>query len=1370
MVNTQWGRERMKDGAIDAIRTELGLSAQLAHVEVAMFPTPRVRAQGIVLDDPVYGRFATADALTIRPSLWAVFQGQVDLNAIEVDAPVLHLVLRDGEIRNLPRVRRTGGGDGELPFSRLEVRGATLTLDADSFGSAYLDGVNIGLDVEDGRKLDVDLTVHGGRWDHLQGSEVLQAFEVHGFVDPDEGAEVEQFVFRTAHLHVEAEDGWIPLPFDETTWKGAGRVWLNLGHIDDLPHGWELPDLEGAVAIEGSFEGTTDGPIGEGTINIERAIIKQFGTGDIDLTFELDPHEVRITEGQGRIIDEGGVVDLTATIGFDDGYPIEIEATIADLEFPNLMDQLGVTPDTIVQWHFDGQTHLTGTLDPLHIVGPTTFDTRDFLVTMDAYHEEPQRRVIGVTRAHLRTTTRIRPEGLYFNRIVADTPGSRLHGDVLLGFDDRLRVSVRSSQLALADASPLLDIPLGGIAEVSVEVDGEFSEPDVTGNVTIDGFTFNTYPLGDVSTTFTLEEDSMAVRFPTLEAEKNDSQYRVDDLFLDFRNGAFAVDATMHASRLTLADFYNVFHWDQDERFADYQGLLTGQTILRYTLGYPGDSEMGTMVANMDFDVVEMSIGDYQFSDGQLRADYNWLNPARGMMGGELAIEHFHLRKGDGVVTIDGAMGVGGELQMTASADRISVRDTEGLGDRLQDLGGFYSVFGEITGTTEVPRMDMDVVMTGLSWQTSMLGDARFYVRLTDKEDPWVTAAAAWDPNNLPDEPCAAARNGLHRGRWRADPPYSTPEGPMPRVQGPMAFLICGDGLGGQLSVDMAMGKTLTFPLRGEVNFERFALDPFLEDIDRNNPLDGALSANVTVTGGSFIDQDSLSGRVVVSALDVGQDDVRLRNDGPLDVGLRRGDFTVERARLTGPSSSVRITGGGSNRRGLALEVEGDVDLSFLASLTPNLTHAGGTVAAHVNVTGPFEAPGIYGRALVRDGSFRYAGLRDPLTDLDGEITFSARRILFEDFSADMAGGRLSLSGAATLRGQGLERYDFDVEAHDVSIRPERDIDVTFGGLAHLGWTTGQRLPRLTGTIRLERVAYEQPIQIAAMFGAAARAGMSGRPSRTDIEQYDPDDDLVEFDVRLVEASPMRIQNNLIDAEVRIEDTERPFRIVGTDQRFGAVGNLNIPRGVIYFRDKEFDVRNGTIEFDDPYRVDPNFAVTAVTDVRRSGDLTAPNWRITLNATGNSDNFQLDTRSDPELSQEDIVLLLTIGMTSAELEQLQAGDVGSTLAVEALAAVTGIDREVQRALPVIDDFSVSSRYSARTNRTEPQVTVGKRISDRVRLTASTGISESSEVRASVEWRLGEQTSVQAVYDNYNTTTASTLGNVGVDLHWRLEFE
>ena len=108
--------------------------------------------------------------------------------------------------------------------------------------------------------------------------------------------------------------------------------------------------------------------------------------------------------------------------------------------------------------------------------------------------------------------------------------------------------------------------------------------------------------------------------------------------------------------------------------------------------------------------------------------------------------------------------------------------------------------------------------------------------------------------------------------------------------------------------------------------------------------------------------------------------------------------------------------------------------------------------------------------------------------------------------------------------------------------------------------------------------------------------------------------------------------------------------------------------------------------------------------------------------------------------------------------------------VEALASVTGVDREVKKALPVIDDFAVTSAYSARTNRTEPQVVVGKRLSDRVRASATTGLSAESNFKTGVQWRLNNQTSVEAGYDNVQTTTSSQFGNVGVDLRWRLEFD
>jgi hypothetical protein len=45
-----------------------------------------------------------------------------------------------------------------------------------------------------------------------------------------------------------------------------------------------------------------------------------------------------------------------------------VRVGIDDLEFPKLLDQLGVTPNAIIAWTIDAQTHLRGTLltpDPL---------------------------------------------------------------------------------------------------------------------------------------------------------------------------------------------------------------------------------------------------------------------------------------------------------------------------------------------------------------------------------------------------------------------------------------------------------------------------------------------------------------------------------------------------------------------------------------------------------------------------------------------------------------------------------------------------------------------------------------------------------------------------------------------------------------------------------------------------------------------------------------------------------------------------------------------------------------------------------------------------------------------------------------------
>jgi translocation and assembly module TamB len=162
-------------------------------------------------------------------------------------------------------------------------------------------------------------------------------------------------------------------------------------------------------------------------------------------------------------------------------------------------------------------------------------------------------------------------------------------------------------------------------------------------------------------------------------------------------------------------------------------------------------------------------------------------------------------------------------------------------------------------------------------------------------------------------------------------------------------------------------------------------------------------------------------------------------------------------------------------------------------------------------------------------------------------------------------------------------------------------------------------------------------------------------------------------------------------------------------------------------------------------------------------------WRITLHAFGDADNLRVDMTSEPSLSQEDIVLLLAVGMTRAELDQLQASSIGASIALNYLGAASGADRAVKQALPIIDDFRFGSAYSTVTGKTEPQLTVGKRLTNDLRASVTAGLSEDRELRSNIEWRLNNRLSVQGSYDNINDVSSSALGNLGVDLRWRLEF-
>jgi len=463
------------------------------------------------------------------------------------------------------------------------------------------------------------------------------------------------------------------------------------------------------------------------------------------------------------------------------------------------------------------------------------------------------------------------------------------------------------------------------------------------------------------------------------------------------------------------------------------------------------------------------------------------------------------------------------------------------------------------------------------------------------------------------------------------------------------------------------------------------------------------------------------------------------------------------------------------------------LDLAALTRAVPGVERASGQVGGGLRVTGPLSAPRYEGGFSLEAREILVSGLPAPLTDVVVAVALEPGAFRVERGLAKVGTGTVHVAGGAPLTGFTLGDARLDVEIRDLALAPMDGVETVLDAdlvASYAAPTKGTPapLPRLGGEIVIRALEYSRPITMSAEIASFAQRGR-----RTAVDTYDPDGDRLDFDLRLRSERPLEISNNLVEA--RLELPDEGLRVAGTNQRFGAAGEVRIVRGGrLQLRQHEFTIEDGVVRFEDETQIAPVVDLTAVTEYRRysqSGDAgpsgantaaspgtvgSSGRWLITLHAHGDADALKIDLSSQPTLAQDDIFLLLTVGITRAELDQAKGASVGSSVALEALGTLSGADRAVKEAVPVIDDFRFGSAYSSRTGRTEPTVTIGKRLAARIRANVTSGLSDSREVRSNLEWEVGNRVSVEASYDNVNDISTSSLGNLGADVRWRLEFE
>jgi translocation and assembly module TamB len=1083
------------------------------------------------------------------------------------------------------------------------------------------------------------------------------------------------------------------------------------------------------------------------------------------------------------------------------------------------MRDLGVHPNSYVGWEVR-ELHVplfSGTLLPLKLDGDMTGKTYNFGVYDRPAEDPTHERLVGFSEAQIAAHVAVRPDALKFADVRAILPHSRVEGGfVSIGFHNELRVDAPHVWCDLDDISPIGPVVMRGKVEASARIGGIFNRPEIEGDIqSIAGYAVADVAFGDVSSGHVkVNVINPEVEVTGVRAKRRDSLYEVPTATLRFGGArGFVVNAVGSSAGFGLRDLLSMFALDDDPRFDGLDAKIATQADVHVALGGPEDACGGGYVSiDAKSHVLNAELYGERFARGEADVALRWYDRQQGIAGADVDVRSFVLDKvqppqgtragATGTVLGSASIRRGGPLSANVLIEGVPLSRVDALGPRARDVEGSVSGVAHVTGNLDdsrpdagfVARAELDVAGTRVRevpFPPSHL-DVRMTHRLTQaKKILGRTRCGA--PIGAPFEKAAYFADTSSHGEWTVN----------------------GDLLGGTLLLrDVIATRAKAPAISGRVSFRgvdlgqlaRASVEPKAE---ANEPIAAPVSSALggQLWGELIVDELALDrlpqsrarffvGPTVVSrggqrlTLKPPRDPLILANDAidtpPLEVTLETPDGFHGGFVLSGRVAKAMT------EPTFALQAKLDpVDLEVLKRIVPRVDAARGQVEGGFRITGPAASPAITGELHARGEQIEIHGLPSSITDVRIDVRATPSEIAASG-QGKFAGGSVSFDGSVPVRGLQLGALESRVVARGVRLTPAEGVAATFDADLQVtydskGGGEGGALPRVAGEVGIASFAYTRPISLTTDL-----TSLGGRARRTEVNAYDPSLDFVTLDLHLSARTPLVIKNNLVEVQLAIDSGS--LDVTGSNQRIGLRGALHtLPGGRFHFQQSDFEVRQGLIRFDDPTRVAPNVDITAITEYRRYTDTSAgaaagagtgggPSaasigstrggalWRITLHAFGDADNLRMEMTSEPSLSQEDIVLLLAVGMTRAELDQLQASSIGASIALTYLGAASGADSAVKKALPIIDDFRFGSAYSTATGKTEPQLTVGKRLTNDLRASVTAGLSEDRELRSNIEWRLNNRLSVQGSYDNINDVSSSALGNLGLDLRWRLEFE
>jgi autotransporter translocation and assembly factor TamB len=501
---------------------------------------------------------------------------------------------------------------------------------------------------------------------------------------------------------------------------------------------------------------------------------------------------------------------------------------------------------------------------------------------------------------------------------------------------------------------------------------------------------------------------------------------------------------------------------------------------------------------------------------------------------------------------------------------------------------------------------------------------------------------------------------------------------------------------------------------------------------------DGRVSAHGT--GASI---SALHGTASLEHLSLVVGDYRINNDSPAVFTIDAGELAIKSLNFSGPGTKISITGGARVMKDMDITFTGNMNLSLLKLLFPEVEYADGVAEVKLTLQDEWKNPDVTGELRLKNGEIKIKDIHQKFSALAGKISFDKSRIVADSLTGEMGGGTLHMSGWVQLKEFALQDFSAKVSFENVTVRYPEGLTSTLAGVLNYDGDASEQ--SITGDVTIKRARYEKRVDWKSMLVDIGK-GLYQR-QKTDIGWIGD----TQINIRFHGKDSIVLDNNLAKMPIDVDVFLR-----GTVNQPQLLGRLEARKGTVFFRKNEFKIQHASVDFVDPNRVNPILDIQA--------EIMARQYRITLAVTGTADRAVVALISDPSLPDADILSLLAVGKTSTELKG-KGNEVGMS---EAYYFATGQLQDIvesnARTLTGLDRFQVDP-YVSKGDVTVPRLTAGKEVvQDKVYLTYSANVGATTpEQIFRIEYLLSRHFSLVGQFDE-------TTGNTGADIKYRFEFK